>query len=142
MSDFIKENNKDEVIKELDQATLKALTEIGMQAEAYAAALCPVQTGLLRNSITSAVGGQAPTKSSYSADRPNAAGNSVSGSYEGKAPAESTPYVALGSNVEYAASVELGSSTHRSPKAFLGPAILNHKDEYKKILEEELKSAK
>ena len=59
----ITEDNTEEVLQELELATERALMIIGMKAEKYAKALCPVGTpestgkkgyrgGTLRNSIT------------------------------------------------------------------------------------------
>lgn len=46
----------------------------------------------------------------------------------------------IGSNVEYAPYVELGTSTGRQPRPYLRPAIQNHVAEYKKLMEDALKS--
>lgn len=65
-----------------------------------------VDTGLLRNSITYAVGGQPTHIKTYSADKPRTEGGETeSGSYSGNAPdsGKDTRYeVYIGSNVEYA----------------------------------------
>lgn len=45
----------------------------------------------------------------------------------------------IGTNVEYAPYVELGTSKMKD-RPFLRNALKNHKDEYKEILENELKS--
>ena len=42
----------DEVLDAMQDAVLRALTRIGMQAEGYAKDLAPVDTGWLRNSIS------------------------------------------------------------------------------------------
>lgn len=46
--------------------------------------------------------------------------------------------VVVGTNVEYAPAVELGTS-RREPKAFLRPSIENYIDKYKTIILNELK---
>jgi HK97 gp10 family phage protein len=46
--------------------------------------------------------------------------------------------VYVGTNVEYAPFVEYGTSRQRA-QPYLRPAVENHMDEYKHILEEELK---
>ena len=137
----IKENHTDEVLKALDEAAPKILEMIGIKAEKYAKALCPVGTvestgikgyrgGTLRNSITHQV--------------------------EDKT-------VLLGTNVEYAPYVELGTGPNFTPppewesfdvptpkgtghgyvrsRPYLRPAIEDHLDEYKDIIENELKNA-
>lgn len=45
----------------------------------------------------------------------------------------------IGTNVEYAAYVELGTRYQRA-QPYLKPAVANHTKEYKKIIEEEMKS--
>lgn len=47
----------------------------------------------------------------------------------------------VGTNVEYAAYVELGTSRHPDPQPYLAPAIDEHIDEYKSILQEEMQNA-
>ena len=85
------EDNTQKVLEELDKATQIALTMIGMKTEKYAKALCPVGTpestgkkgyrgGTLRNSIT------------FEATSTKEGGE-----------------VVVGSNVEYAPYVELGT---------------------------------
>lgn len=46
----------------------------------------------------------------------------------------------IGTNVEYAPYVELGTSK-RSPHAYLKPAVALHVDEYKRIVKSELKGS-
>jgi HK97 gp10 family phage protein len=136
----ITKDNTDEVLADVEQAITKAMTKIGIKAEKYAKALCPVGTvestgkkgyrgGTLRNSITFEV--------------------------EDKE-------VAIGSNVEYAPYVELGTGPYfeqppswesfQSTKGsgvgggyvharpFLRPAIEDHLSEYKDIVKNEFKS--
>lgn len=136
----ITEDNTKEIWDYVQKATVRALTIIGMKAEKYAKALCPVGTvestgkkgyrgGTLRNSITFDV-----------------------------SPDDQT--VTIGSNVEYAPYVELGTGPHFQappewetfdapkgsggghgyvrPRPYLKPAVQDHIDEYKKIIESEL----
>lgn len=131
-------DNSAEVLAELEQAKARALEIIGQQAERYAKDVCPVGTpestgkkgyigGTLRNSITHRV---------------------------------SEDEMSLGSNVEYAPYVELGTgpyfeappeweqfTTTRGsgigksfvrPRPYLRPAIEDHRDEYKEIIQSEL----
>lgn len=120
----ITENNVNEILVATDEAIYNALDIIGNMAADYAAGLAPVDTGNLRNSITSEVD-----------------------------MGEKAVYV--GTNVEYAPSVEFGHHQQVGryvpaigkrlvrefvpSKPFLKPAIENHLDEYKHILESELK---
>lgn len=124
MSFEIKTDNTDAIIKATDEAIYNALDIIGNKAADNAAGLAPVATGNLKNSMTSEV------------------------SQEEKA-------VYVGTAVEYAPSVEFGHHQEAGryvpaigkrlvrefvpAKPFLKPAIENHLDEYKHILEEELK---
>lgn len=107
MSVTIVEDNTDEVTTELARAFDRALEKIGLTAERYAANLCPVDTGRLRNSITHAI--DSGEKAAY-----------------------------IGTNVEYAPYVELGTSRQKA-QPFLTPAAQNHGEEYRSILESELK---
>ena len=49
------------------------------------------------------------------------------------------PAVYIGTNVEYAPYVCLGT-IHMNAQPFLKPAVNDHKDEYRKIIENELKN--
>lgn len=121
----------------------KAATKIGLQAERNAVteitAMKAIDTGLLRNSITYAIGGNAPHKGSY---HDNA--RKKSGHYEGTTPkdedGEITVYI--GTNVEYGPYVEKGYRTstgkHVAGRPFIKNAVMEHVDDYKKICEEEL----
>lgn len=110
-------DNTDAVRKATKEAVDVALEAVGLQAERYAKLLCPVDTGLLRNSITHAVYGKNPSISKYESEKKhastkvtrknNTAGKPVdpvkTGSYQGVAPTSDGPAVYLGTNVEYAA---------------------------------------
>lgn len=52
MSSVTFTDNSDKVLAEKDKAIARALEAIGLTAEAYAKADCPVDTGRLRNSIS------------------------------------------------------------------------------------------
>ena len=133
-------SNKKKILDKVEQAEERALETIGGMAESFAKANLrnnhSVQTGLLRNSITHARGGKKPAISSYKADKGDA-----SGEYSGDAPADRSgeKSVYIGTNVEYAPYVELGTR-HSTAKPFLRPAAEGHSDAYRKVLEEELKS--
>lgn len=139
MSVTIKQDNTKEFLSEFDKAKARALEAIGLKIEGYAKKLCPVGTvestgkkgyrgGTLRNSITHTVEENA---------------------------------VIVGSNVEYAPYVELGTGPYFEappewekfetqqgsgighgyvhPRPYLRPAVEDHMDEYKQIVENELK---
>ena len=90
----------------LGKAILRGLEIIGGKAETYAKQRTPVRTGNLRNSITHIV-------------------------EDGKEKA-----AVIGTNVEYAPFVELGT-VKQQPKPYLRPAIEDHIAEYRDILENE-----
>ena len=129
-------DNTDEVLKGLSDAVERALTRIGLSAEGYAkkalTAQKAVDTGLLRNSITFAISGGEANISNYKADRGDGAG-----SYSGSAPDGKDKAVYIGTNVEYAAYVELGT-TRTKAKPYLKPAATEHSTVYKRIMEEEM----
>lgn len=130
-------DNSKEVLRAAEEAIERALEAVGMQAENYAKMKCHVDTGLLRNSITHALSGQAPATTEYKADKADKNGNIASGSYDGQAPIEPGT-VFIGTNVEYAPYVEMGTR-HSDPYPFLEPAITEHVDEYKRLVEEYLR---
>lgn len=151
------DSHSQEFLDALEKQIPVALEACGIRAEELAAGACPVDTGLLRNSITYALDGQSPAKGSYHAaygssrtkkgNRRSAsskyAGSVGYGSYSGQAQKESgnRRSVLIGTNVEYAIYVELGTSNPKYPKQpFLAPAIKNHVSDYKQILERYLKS--
>ena len=131
-------SHRQEIIDAKNEAVKRAMIQIGMAAETYAKALCPVGTpestgikgyigGTLRGSITYATEEQHST---------------------GQAPARGADYkmlatpekerVYIGTNVEYAPYVEMGT-VKMKPKPYLKPAIANNAAEYQSILERELK---
>ena len=139
----VEEDNTQRFLNALDQVAERALTIIGIKAEKYAKGRCPVGTpqstgikgyrgGTLRNSITFQV------------------------TSEGR-----DSIVVIGSNVEYAPYVELGTGpyfksppyweqfstgpktgtghSYVKPRPYLKPAIEDHIQLYTRILNEELK---
>lgn len=125
-------DNRAKARAELPIAVQKALVAIGMRAERYAKDLCPVDTGRLRNSITYATQsaqGEPNTKGGAHAKEQDYA---THGTPEGDS-------VYIGTNVEYAQRIELGSSK-QAPSGFLRPAAQNHGEEYRKLAEAALKS--
>lgn len=105
------ESHLGEFLDALPEQIERALIAIGMTAETHAKEECPVDTGRLRNSIT----------------------------HEVDMSDQSDQAAIIGSNVEYAAYVELGTSRQKA-QPYLRPAAQNHTQEYKKIVESALKS--
>ena len=125
-------DNSKEVSDNIKAALLRGLETCGLVAEGYAKKLAPVDTGNLRNSITHTVD-------------------------------EEEPAAYIGSNVEYASYVCLGTGkyvsggrptpwvyqdekgnwhrTHgQKAQPYLKPAVADHANEYRKIIEKELKN--
>lgn len=125
-------DNSEEIKAAIREAAIRGLEKIGQTAEKYAKMLCPVDTGSLRNSITHRV----------DTDEPAAY---------------------IGSDMEYAAYVELGTGEHypggrptpwayqdakgdwhwthgNKAQPYLKPAAADHKDQYRQIIENELKN--
>lgn len=97
----------DKAIQNMEDAINKALTASALVVEGQAKALCPVDTGNLRNSITHDV--------------------------EGKE-------ARVGTNVEYAPFVELGT-VKMAAQPYLNPALEQNKGNIKKIFADALKEA-
>lgn len=130
-NDIFFQDNSDAVLAELENRVDTALEEIGGRAQTYAAALTPVDTGALRNSITHKV-----------------VGNEV---YIGSN-LYYAPYVELGTGI-YAtdgtgrkspwAYKDKDGEEHwtrgMKPQHMLKKAVSDHDDEYKKVLEKHLK---
>lgn len=125
-------DNSDKVLSEFKAAILRALERCGSQAEGYAKDLAPVDTGRLRNSISHKVDEE-----------------------------ERAAYI--GSDLDYAVYVELGTGkyaeggrptpwvyqddsgnwhwTQGNPaQPFLAPAVKDHAQTYRNIIEDELKN--
>lgn len=128
----------DEAKTAADIAIERALHIIGGKLVRYAALNCPVDTGLLRNSITYALDGEPPMKGTYKANTGGA-----TGAYGGQVPPEEdgSRSVSVGTNVEYAEYVEFGEKArHTVGRAhFIRDSVADHMGEYKHILENELR---
>lgn len=121
-----------EVLNEFHDAVLRALERCGEQAEGYAKDLAPVDTGRLRNSISHKVDEE-----------------------------ERAAYI--GSDLDYAVYVELGAGKYAEggrptpwvyqddngkwhwtagnpAQPFLKPAVADHAQTYRNIIEDELKN--
>ena len=125
-------------LQELEKAKKKALKTIGLKSEAYAKKLCPVGT---------------PESTGIQGYRGGTLRNSITHRV-------SENVMELGSNVEYAAYVELGTGPHFTPppeweqfttkrgsgvgkayvkpRPYIRPAIEDHRDEYQRIMQKEL----
>lgn len=141
-------DNTDAVKQAVEQATAKALETIGLKMETYAKALCPVG----KSPYTSPWTGKTYVKKGY---RGGTLRNSIAHRVDDDFG------VMVGTNVEYAPYVELGTGPHFvappdweqftstpgagvggayvHPRPYLRPAIEDHIEEYKNIYEQELK---
>lgn len=135
------EDNTRAVKDALEAAKLKALTIIGMKIEKYAKALCPVGT---------------PESTGKKGYRGGTLRNSITSQVD-------EDQVWVGSNVEYAPYVELGTGpnfvpppdweqftsvpgvgighSYVRPRPFLRPAVEDHKAEFEDIIASELKKS-
>lgn len=124
-------DNSKTVLKELERATGRALERIGQQAEGYAVDLVPVDTGLLRQSISHA----------YNEEKHEVLIGSTS---------EYAVYVELGTGKYYPGGrkqpwvyQDANGDWHRTegnrPQPYLKPAIEDHLGTYKNIIIDELK---
>ena len=130
-------DNSKEVSDNIKAALLRGLETCGLVAEGYAKKLAPVDTGLLRNSITYAISGEEAAIDAYEDNE-----GKNKGFYSGTAPEESsdkTKSVYIGTNVEYASMVEIGT-LKADAQPFLKPAVNDHQSKYRKIIENELKN--
>ena len=126
-------DNSDEIISRMDRAMEVALEKIGLVAERYAKNLCTVVTGRLRNSITHATASY-PGIGTYQDN----AGNEFNDATADGTPEKNAVYI--GTNVEYAPYVELGT-TRSKAKPYLKPAVVDHAEKYKKIFKDSMENA-
>ena len=132
-------DNSTEVLAELSRAKARVLETIGLKSEGYAKRLCPVGT-VESTGIKGYRGGTLR--------------NSITHTVNGDV-------LSVGSNIPYAAYVELGTGPHFEPppdwetftskrgsgvgrgyvkpRRYLQPAIEEHAGEYKTIMESELR---
>ena len=132
-------SNADDFMRKLKAAVLKSAKMIGGTIESHAKELCPVDTGLLRNSITYALSGEPANIHSYTDNN----GEGM-GSYSGSMPRstdDNQVTVYVGTNVYYAPYQELGAPSINLPaQPYLRPAFENHQDEIKQIIEMNLRN--
>lgn len=110
-------SNKDDVLKELQDKLAMALETIGLKAEGYAKGYCPVGTPE-STGIPGYIGGTLR--------------NSISHADDGEA-------AYIGTNVEYAPYVELGTR-YMHPRHFLKKTAENHAEEYRETVENIMRS--
>lgn len=143
--EFTLKDNSGAFLSALDDAKKRGLKAIGITAESYAKQELSrlkmhgngqmednVVTGLLRNSVTYALGGEQTAILNYKADI-----GDKKGSYSGNAPVGDAVYI--GSNVEYAPAIEFGTRKSRA-YPYLKPAATEHGEEYKELMKQALKS--
>lgn len=117
-----------------DAAVKRALEAIGLTAERHAKEKCPVVTGRLWNSITHATS-EYSGKGSYTDNR----GNGFNDANARSTPEDGSVYI--GTNVVYAKGIETGTHRKKGAAHFLRDAASQHSDEYKRIIEENLKGS-
>ena len=136
-------DNTEEVLKAMKAAIRRGNEAIGLAAEGHAKKKITeakaVDTGRLRNSITYALAGEETHVKSYKANKGGKDRETYT--YDGTAEGKKGSGVYIGTNVEYAPGIELG--THRSAGAvhFLQDAATGHTDQYKKLMEDSMKNA-
>ena len=133
------EDHSDDYMKDVEGAIEKALTAIGIHLEGEAKEELSntpkrIDTGLLRNSITYALDGEAPAQGSYSADD-----GSASGSYSGAAPKDDQRSVMVGTNVEYALYVHEGT-VKMPPNRFLKNAADRNRDQCAELIKKAMEN--
>ena len=148
------EDHTKEVMERITERINLALDLAGEVIEGHAKDECPVDTGLLRNSITHAVGGESVTHSyhaSYGSNRSSSgkrysagsknAGSVGFGSFSGTIGQAEDHICVVGSNVEYAPVVEFKDMKHITGKAhFLRDGAMNHIDEIRDVCQKTLRS--
>lgn len=135
MSDERIEDHSKEYLNQVERALETAMEAVGVHIEGEAKEELEnsprrIDTGLLRNSITYALDGEASATSTYHADNPSKDGSYKIGSYSGSAPKERghNRSVIIGTNVEYGIYVHEGTS-RMSPNRFLKNAVDRNKDQ-------------
>ena len=138
-------DNSEQVLSAMEKAIKNGLEAIGLTAEGHAKKKLTREvytgdkpyklTGRLRNSITFAVSGEPANIQSYSGDN-----GEKGGTYNGTAPDDKNKAVYIGTNVEYAPGIELGTHRKAGGVHFLQDAATGHTEEYKKIVNDAMES--
>lgn len=124
-------DNSDEFMRLVEDAAERALTRCGALGAEMVADVTHVEKGMLRNSITYALGGEAPAKGSYKSDD-----GKKGGTYSGTMPKDESPTVYVGTNVEYATIEET-----RTGHSFLKRGLQNSAPTFRRIIQDELENA-
>lgn len=152
MADFdfkITVDNTAQIMAIIDEKADVALKQCGEVIEGYAKEDCPVDTGLLHNSLTYALAGQAPAVSAYHADKTSTGESATTGTsgavrfggYSKPVGNAGDHAVYVGTNVEYGPAVEFRDISHHVGKAhFLRDAGLPHVDELREVCQAIFKS--
>jgi hypothetical protein len=137
-------DNSYEWQKFYSEALEKSLAACGSEGVRVASLACPVDTGLLRNSIAYALDGQAPSKRTVKQGKRHKDGTPVSNPrtevYTDTAPAETDSKkraVYVGTGVEYASLIE-GGRSNQAPQGFLVAPIQANGAKFKAIFEKYL----
>ena len=137
MADIKFTSNVNDILSALEKGKRNALTAIGATAETHTkeniTADKLVDTGRLRNSITYATGDYLGI-GTYTDNKKK----KYSDAKARNAPKDDE--VGIGTNVEYAAYTELGTQ-HIAAHHYLKRAVTEHKDEYKKLTAQAIKTA-
>ena len=140
----IDKDNTGEILSAVEQAKQRALEIIGGKIEKYAKALCPVDTGALRNSITHQVDGdevQVGSNMQYSAYVELGTGKHYTpppGWMESNAPKGSgrpEPWVYKGADGEFHRGYYIKA------RPYLRPAVENHLSDFEDVITGEMKNA-
>lgn len=127
-------DNSGKVLAEFRDAALRALEKCGLTAEAYAKKLCPVDTGALRNSISHTVDEGEPaayvgTNSEYGPYVEHG-----TGIYATEGGGRPTPWVYQDAKGDW-------HMTHgQRAQPYLKPAVSDHAQQYRDIIESEMKN--
>lgn len=127
-------DNSEEVKKAFQAAAVRALEKCGLTAEGYAKRLCPVDTGNLRNSISHRV--DSGEKAVYIGTNTSYAPyvELGTGRYSTQGGGRPTPWVYQDENGNW-------HWTRGNPaQPFLKPAVSDHAQTYRNIIESELKN--
>ncbi len=124
MSYKLKNNRLPEVIANIQQAEVRALTAMALYVQARASEKTPVDTGRLRASI------------SYSVDGQTVQSNPQAKSQDDTQVGTQKGFAIVGTNVEYAPYLEYGTSK-MSKRPFLRPAVDDNLSTIKRIARDE-----